>query len=200
MPAEISRETLARLSEYLKTQMGLYFPENRWDDLRRKMSQAMKDFDYQDLSGFIEWLVSSPRSRREIEILASHLTISETYFWREPRVFEALVEQILPELIRAREKGERRLRIWSAGCATGEEPYSIAIALRRVLPVPEDWRITIMATDINPGILRRATAGLYGQWSFRGLPKRLKEEYFHRRRMAGLRFSRRSGRWLRSPT
>lgn len=138
MPAEISRETLARLSEYLKTQMGLYFPEKRWDDLRNKMARAMKDFDYRDLSGFIEWLVSSPRSRQEIEILASHLTISETYFWREPRVFEALVKQILPELIRVREKGERRLRIWSAGCASGEEPYSIAIALRRLLPVPED--------------------------------------------------------------
>jgi len=181
MPAEISRETLARLSEYLKTQMGLYFPEKRWDDLRNKMARAMKDFDYRDLSGFIEWLVSSPRSRQEIEILASHLTISETYFWREPRVFEALVKQILPELIRVREKGERRLRIWSAGCASGEEPYSIAIALRRLLPVPEDWRITILATDINPGILSRAMAGVYGEWSFRGLPRRLKEEYFHRK-------------------
>jgi len=181
MPAEISRETLARLSEYLKTQMGLYFPEKRWDDLRNKMARAMKDFDYRDLSGFIEWLVSSPRSRQEIEILASHLTISETYFWREPRVFEALVKQILPELIRVREKGERRLRIWSAGCASGEEPYSIAIALRRLLPVPEDWRITILATDINPGILSRAMAGVYGEWSFRGLHKRLKEEYFHRK-------------------
>jgi len=181
MPAEISRETLARLSEYLKTQMGLYFPEKRWDDLRNKMARAMKDFDYRDLSGFIEWLVSSPRSRQEIEILASHLTISETYFLREPRVFEALVKQILPELIRVREKGERRLRIWSAGCASGEEPYSIAIALRRLLPVPEDWRITILATDINPGILSRAMAGVYGEWSFRGLHKRLKEEYFHRK-------------------
>ncbi|MCK9363791.1 MAG: tetratricopeptide repeat protein [Syntrophales bacterium] len=181
MPAEISRETLARLSEHLKRQMGLYFPENRWDELREKMAQAMKDFDCQDLSGFIERLMSTPLSRQEIEMLASHLTISETYFWREPRVFEALEKQILPELIRVREKGERRLRIWSAGCASGEEPYSIAIALRRALPVPEDWRITILATDINPGILRRATAGVYGQWSFRGLPKRLKEECFHRK-------------------
>jgi len=180
MPAEISRETLARLSEHLKTQMGLYFPEKRWDELRRKMTQAMKDFDYRDLRGFIEWLVSTPLSKREIEILAGRLTIGETYFWREPRVFEALVERVLPELIRAREKGERRLRIWSAGCATGEEPYSIAIALRRALPVQEDWRISILATDINPGMLRRATEGVYGQWSFRSLPKWMKEGYFRR--------------------
>ena len=178
MSSEISRETLARLSDYLKTQMGLYFPENRWDELRKKMAQAMKDFDYRDLSGFIEWLVSSPRSRQEIEILASHLTVSETYFWREPRVFDALVEQILPELARVRQKGERRLRIWSAGCASGEEPYSIAIALSRVLPVREDWQITILATDINPGILRRAAEGVYGPWSFRSVPKWVKEGYF----------------------
>lgn len=181
MPPEISRETMARLSEYLKRQMGLYFPGNRWDELQKKIAQAMKDFNYRDLNGFIEWLVSSPRNRQEIEMLASHLTISETYFWREPRVFEALEKQILPELIRVREKDDRRLRIWSAGCASGEEPYSIAIALRRALPVPEDWRITILATDINPGILRRATEGVYGQWSFRSLPKWMKEGYFRRK-------------------
>ncbi len=93
-------------------------------------------------------------------------------------MFEALEDRILPELIRSRSVGNRRLRIWSAGCATGEEPYSIAIALRRALPVPEDWRITILATDINPHILRKASAGVYGEWSFRNAPPWLKGTWF----------------------
>lgn len=169
---------LLRLSEYLTAKIGLHFTKKRWNELHQKMTAAMKDYGFENVGEFIEWLLSSSPTQKQIEILASHLTISETYFWREPQGFEALVEQILPKLIRAREKGERRLRIWSAGCASGEEPYSIAIALRSLLPVPEDWRITILATDINPGILRRAKAGVYGQWSFRSLPKRLKEEYF----------------------
>jgi chemotaxis protein methyltransferase CheR len=82
-------------------------------------------------------------------------------------------------LIGAREKGDRRLRIWSAGCATGEEPYSIAIALRRALPALADWNITILATDINPKMLRTAAAGVYGEWSFRNTPPWLQEGCFH---------------------
>jgi chemotaxis protein methyltransferase CheR len=116
-------------------------------------------------------------AQEQIEILAGYLTISESYFWREPHVFDALRDQILPDLIRAR-KENRRLRIWSAGCATGEEPYSIAIALRQILPDLEDWHITLLATDINPKVLRRASAGVYGNWSFRNVPPDFKERYF----------------------
>jgi len=123
-------------------------------------------------------LIASPLSAGQIEILASHLTISETYFWREPQVFQALEEKVLPELIRTRRNGERRLRIWSAGCATGEEPYSIAIALRRVLPAREGWQVSILATDVNPRILGRAQAGVHSPWSFRNAPAWLKRDYF----------------------
>ena len=113
-----------------------------------------------------------------MDILASHLTIHETYFWREPQVFEALIAQVLPALVLSRQNSGRRIRIWSAGCATGEEPYSIAIALHRVIPVLKDWNITILATDINPRILRKAKAGVYGKWSFRNAPPWLIEGYF----------------------
>jgi len=178
----IPEALLQRLSDYLTARVGLHFTKRNWKELQQKMTAAMTDFGFDRVEEFIEWLLSLSPTQNQIEILASHLTISETYFWREPQGFEALVEQILPGLIRAREKGERRLRIWSAGCASGEEPYSIAIALHRLLPVPEDWRITILATDINPGILRRAMAGVYGGWSFRSLPKWMKEKYFHRKK------------------
>jgi chemotaxis protein methyltransferase CheR len=114
-----------------------------------------------------------------MDILTSHLTIHETYFWREPQVFEALVTQVLPELVCSRKSGDKRLRIWSAGCATGEEPYSIAIALRKAIPALEDWQITILATDINPRILRKAMAGVYSKWSFRNAPSWLIDGYFN---------------------
>ena len=170
---------MSQLSEFVAARTALHFPRERWGDLERKAGSAAKEFGFADVDAFIRWLISSPMSREQMEILASHLTIAETYFWREPQVFEALGERILPELIRSREKGDRRLRIWSAGCATGEEPYSIAIALRRALPALEKWHITILATDINPRILRRAAAGVYRQWSFRNTPPWLIEAYFH---------------------
>jgi chemotaxis protein methyltransferase CheR len=175
---DFTEDQISRLSDFVASSMGLYFPRGRWSDLERQSKLAAREFGFAGAGPFLEWLVSSPINQEQVEMLASYLTISETYFWREPRSFEALRDQILPELIRSRETNGRRLRLWSAGCATGEEPYSIAIALRETLPAWKDWRITLLATDINPHILRKASAGVFGQWSFRNSPAGFKEKYF----------------------
>jgi chemotaxis protein methyltransferase CheR len=169
---------LLQLSEFIAFNLALYFPKERWNDLERKIVSAAKEFGYQDVGRFIHHIMSSPLTREHSDILASYLTINETYFWREPQSFEALEQKILPELIHLRKKKEKRIRIWSAGCSTGEEPYSIAIALRRLIPDIDNWNITILATDINPEILQKAITGVYSQWSFRNAPKWLKEKYF----------------------
>jgi chemotaxis protein methyltransferase CheR len=180
MTDKLSDHQLSQLSKFVSAAMGLYFPRGRWNDLERQAKKAAKEFGFDGSAPFIQWLLSSPLTQEQIESLASHLTIAETYFWREPLVFEALRAQILPDLIRAREKGNKRLRIWSAGCATGEEPYSIAIALHQVLPNLKDWNITLLATDINAHILRQAAVGVYRQWSFRNTPPGFMEKYFKR--------------------
>jgi chemotaxis protein methyltransferase CheR len=72
----------------------------------------------------------------------------------------------------------KRLRVWSAGCCTGEEAYSIAMTIRRVIPDIADWQVTILATDINTKFLHKAAEGIYGQWSFRGVPDAVKETFF----------------------
>ena len=167
MESHLPDEQLAQLSDHVAATMGLYFPVGRRRDLERNLKLASTEFGYKDFDLFLKWLLSEPLTQEQVESLASFLTISETYFWREPRVFEALRDQILPELTRAKATTGRNLRLWSAGCATGEEPYSIAIALREALPDLKDWRITLLATDINPHILRQAAAGVYGNWSFR---------------------------------
>ena len=129
----------------------------------------------------MDWLLSSePPSRNQIEILASYLTIGETYFFREKQTFEILEERILADLIKTRRQNERRLRIWSAGCCTGEEPYSIAMLLSKMLPDLKDWNISILATDINPRFLHKASEGVYSKWSFRDCPQGVKERYFRK--------------------
>lgn len=173
---------LAEFSEFIASRTALYFPEPRWRDLERKACSAARELEFADTEEFVRWVLSSSLSHEQMEVLASHLTINETYFWREPLVFEALEERILPELIHVREKNDRRLRIWSAGCSTGEEAYSIAIALRRALPALSDWNVTILATDINPKMLRKAAEGVYGDWSFRNAPHWLTGTYFRRTR------------------
>jgi chemotaxis protein methyltransferase CheR len=177
MKIKLPEMFLSKFSDFVAARTALHFPREQWKDLERKAAMAAKEFGFDDVESFIHWLTSSEVSREQVDLLASHLTISETYFWRELGVFEALTELILPELVRSRGKSNKLLRIWSAGCSTGEEPYSIAIALRRV----ENWNITILATDINSRILQKANAGIYGEWSFRNAPFWLKDRYFHRR-------------------
>ena len=176
----LGAEQLSQLSDFVAATVGLYFPHARWADLEHQSALAAQEFGFDDTQAFLNWLLNSPLTQEQAEMLASYLTISETYFWREPRVFEALRDRILPELIMQRATGTRRLRLWSAGCASGEEPYSIAIALCEALPALKDWHVTLLATDINPRILRRAATGVYGDWSFRNTPDGFKDKYFTR--------------------
>ncbi|HUX52916.1 MAG TPA: protein-glutamate O-methyltransferase CheR, partial [Williamwhitmania sp.] len=174
----LTENTLSQLSEFIASNLALNFPRDRWVDLERNIRIAATEFGYTDIEEFIQHIIKSPLTHERMEILAASLTIGETYFWREPHTFEALEKVIIPEIVHHRLNGEKRIRIWSAGCSTGEEPYSIAIALRETIPFIKDWNISILATDINTRNLRKATAGEYGKWSFRGTPPWLKEKYF----------------------
>jgi chemotaxis protein methyltransferase CheR len=178
MTHAISQVQLAQLSDVIAAQMGLHFPGVRWHDLERGIRAAAREFDCPDVEACMQWLVSSPLTPHQIAILAGHLTIGETYFFREPHVFAMLEERILPALIRAQRERSHRLRIWSAGCATGEEPYSIAISISKMIPDVQDWDITLLATDINLHFQQRALEGVYREWSFRETPLWLKARYF----------------------
>ena len=127
-----------------------------------------------DAAGCPDWPAFA--ERLEGECLAGHawtalirsMTIGETYFFRNKPHFDLLRERVLPALIEQRHREEHPwLRIWSAGCATGEEAYSLAILVRELIPDPERWAILILGTDLNSESLRRARIGSYGLWSFR---------------------------------
>jgi chemotaxis protein methyltransferase CheR len=171
---------LAQLSDLIAARLGLHFPRARWSDLERGVQAAARELNFPDVAAYIQRLLSSPLTQQQVAILASHLTIGETYFFREPRVFVTLEEEILPALTRARGEHARRLRVWSAGCATGEEPYSIAISISKVVPEVQDWHVTLLATDINPRFQQTASEGLYREWSFRDTPPWIKAQYFSR--------------------
>ena len=179
MNARINETELSRVREVLAASMGLYFPMDRMDMLSHNLTLAAGEFGFQHINEFIQWLISTNLKKDQIEILASYLTISETFFWREPQVFSALTDFILPDLIASKKNGDRNIRIWSAGCSSGEEAYSLAIALHKAIPDIKDWNILILATDINPKVLNKAVSGIYSRWSFRNCPPWLKTDYFH---------------------
>ncbi|HEY3854291.1 MAG TPA: CheR family methyltransferase [Verrucomicrobiae bacterium] len=169
---------MSRLSEFIAERMGLSFPPERWGDLRRGLNGIAKELGFANSAACLDSLLTEPLTAKRLEALANHLTVGETYFFREKKTLDALAESALPELIRARRNNGRRLRLWSAACSTGEEPYSLAILLHQIIPDLGDWNATILATDINERFLRKAAAGVYGEWSFREAPPWLKERYF----------------------
>ena len=169
---------LAAVSEAVEAQLGLHYPRERWADLERGLRGAAAELGFADVEECARALAFAALGRLQIEALVAQLTIGETYFFRDPAVFKALATHVFPALTRERAGRAKRLRIWSAGCCTGEEPYSLAIALREAVPDIDAWQVTILATDINPRFLHTAVAGVYGPWSFRGVPEERRSAWF----------------------
>jgi chemotaxis protein methyltransferase CheR len=168
---KIQDAELSQFNELVARHLGLHFPRERWADLERGLSAAAEECGFkQDVEGYLQRLLSSVWTQGEMEVLAAYLTIGETYFFREEHSLKILQQRIVPELIRAQASRGRPVRIWSAGCATGEEPYSIAIVLSKLLAGLKHGGVEILATDINTRSLHKASEGIYSSWSFRGTP------------------------------
>jgi chemotaxis protein methyltransferase CheR len=178
MTHTIPDDLLAQCSELVAARFGLHFPKKRWRDLERGIACAARELGLTDTPSCARWLLDTPLTKEQLGTLASCLTIGETYFFREQQSFEALENHILPELLASRREREQRLRIWCAGCSTGEEPYSVAILLHKMIADLAQWNVTILATDLNTASLRKGMQGEYGDWSFRGVPRGIRELYF----------------------
>lgn len=181
MKLGLSDEVLSRLGDFATATLGLRFPPDRWRELSRGVGAAALELGISDVEAWIGMLLAGEASSADIKALANHLTIGETYFFRHRESFTLMGEQILPERFAIRREQGRSLRIWSAACSTGEEPYSVAMLLRRIFPEISPATVSIHATDINSHSLARAQRGLYSEWSFRDTPEWLKQAYFTRK-------------------
>ncbi len=155
-----------RFSELARERCGLHFPERRCAELERSVRQAFAASTCANLDDYYRLLQDPKDGAVEMDRLINALTVSETHFFRDAGQFDALYDQVLPRLIERR-RPLCTLRIWSAGCASGEEPYSIAMMLRDLLPDVDEWAITILGTDVSTEALDRARKAVYGNWAFR---------------------------------
>lgn len=164
--------------ELVNERTGIRIREQDYSEFARKIGQRMtklriprpEDY-YAHLTGLGE------QSHQEWQELAVILTNIESYFFRDHGQFQLLEQVLLPRLIAAKRR-ERQLRIWSAGCSTGEEPYSLAILLRQLLAHEPGWQYEVLGTDLNPVVLERARQGYYPQWSLRSLSPVIQQRYF----------------------
>lgn len=157
---------------------GMAFFADKDADLAAIIGRRLESVGVADCAEYYDLVLDDERGWSERDELVSELTIGETYFFRHPELFEALRTIVLPDVI-ARNAGRRRLRIWSAGCATGAEPYTLAILLRRDFGgALADWQVQIVGTDINKRFLAAAKRGKYQNWALRATPETERERYF----------------------
>jgi chemotaxis protein methyltransferase CheR len=162
--------------------LGLRFDDARLASLAELLSRRA-DRSTTSVESYLGGLEAGPSSRAELRTLAEELTVTETYFFRNVEQFHALRELVLPARARARSEaapaGSRRLRILSAGCASGEEVYSLAILIRDQ-PELVGFEVDVLGIDVNPAALARAARGRYAAWSFRETPADVQERCFQR--------------------
>ena len=173
----ISDDLVSRLSEFINFRMGLHFPREKWRDLKRNISAVSEELGFDRVDDCIKWLLSAQLTKAKKDVLISHMTIGETFFFRDKFVFQALKERILPGWLKSHDGEKKEITFWSAACCTGEEPYSIAMLLDQ-MPAFLGWKIKIVATDINSKFLQKAMKGVYTPWSFRDTPDEILKRYF----------------------
>lgn len=166
-----------KFRDLIANETGLYFPEKKRADLERGVLEGLARSKFESVEEYFAALSENP-ANGEMAGLVTLLTIGETYFYRDEGQFHLLQREVLPKLITERVATTRRLRVWSAGCSTGEEPYSLAIILRELVPYIDTWDVQILATDINRKSLEQAREGCYGDWSFRTMPDEWLDKYF----------------------
>ena len=176
MPAPAAAD-IEQFRATIEHRLGLRYEDGKLDYLADVLRQRMASTGSRDYGAYTQRLGALDNGLAEIRALAEQLTVNETFFFRNADNFRAFTEAVLPERMGAGCPG-KRLRILSAGCASGEEPYSLAIVLRQVLPDLGAWDVKITAIDVNPAMLAKAARGRYSAWSLRATPEGIRDRYF----------------------
>lgn len=159
----------ARIARRAHADFGLHLPLTKKDLVYSRLTKRLRELGLRDFHSYCG-LLEGPDGSEERTHMLSALTTNVTHFFREPHHFKLLREQVLPPLIKAaREK--RRVRLWSAGCSAGQEPYSLAFTLLELCPEAGNLDIRILASDVDPQILQSAESGVYPAEETKALPE-----------------------------
>ena len=175
----LSADDLSLFQELLKEASGLLFEESRNQSLHLALWQRIQHRGYDSYREYYNLLKFHPEGRLEMRELLDLITIGETYFFRNKAQFDVLMKFVLPEIMHRKvDSGDKWIRVWSAGCSGGDETYSIAMAMMEVVPSYEEWRISILGTDINRNALACAKEAAYAEKHITHLPSASLDKYF----------------------
>lgn len=175
-PPGFGSEEFTQFCEFLREQTGLSYTEAKRYYVDRRVARRMEAVGAATFRDYLN-LLRFQSSGEELQLLVNQMTVNETYFFREKYQFDCLVNHVLDEVVQRR-RPDRPVRIWSAGCSTGEEPYSIAIMLLEQWGRVDEFEVELYASDIDSTVLDRARAGFYEERSVQPLPPHLLAKYF----------------------
>jgi chemotaxis protein methyltransferase CheR len=174
----MSEEEFRLIRDLIHSHCGLFFDHDTKYLLEKRLCRRLALLRMDNFREYYHFLKYSRDRGQELSDIMDVLTTNETYFFREAFQLKAFTDEILPELKAAKEKkGERELRIWSAGCSSGEEPYTIAMLLLD-MHCFHGWKLEIVGTDISHRVLQQARKAVYGRSSFRTTDERYLRRYF----------------------
>lgn len=172
----LGEDVFRLIRDLIKDYCGLYFDDSSRYLIERRLGRRVRSHHLDSFRDYYRFMLYNRNSEEELSAIIDILTVNETYFFREQQQLKAFSEEILDELIE-KNINRKKLKIWSAGCSTGEEPYTIAMLINERGDF-EDWDIEIHGSDINQRVLQAARKGVYRKISFRTTDLHMKKKYF----------------------
>jgi len=174
---ELPDDVFRLLREQIYKKSGMWFNDSSKYLLQKRLSPRARELNFDSFQKYFYFLQYDPRADAEFDQIFDLVTTNETYFFREPAQLTAFIDEIIPDLLSR--KALKKIRIWSAGCSSGEEPYSLAMLLQEA-----GWydhaAFEIFASDINQQVLSKARKGQYRENAFRATTPAMREKYFTR--------------------
>ncbi len=179
-PAKMTEEQFTKLRQIIYQRSGIWFAEGKKYVLESRLTQRLKQLEMDDFEQYAMLLSIGPYREDEFNEMFSRITINETSFFRNQPQLDVFENKVLPILLEAR-KATKRLRLWSAACSSGEEPYTLAMMVHRSLGVRlPDWHVEILGTDLSQKMLLAAESGEYGQYAVSNTDPLILNRYFQK--------------------
>jgi len=173
----LCEDEFRQISDLVYEHCGINLHDGKKELVRSRLAKRLHRGRFTSFSQYIKHVLEDPTGK-EFSILVDSLSTNLTKFFREERHFEYMRSQLLPRLMKARQsRGQYRIRGWSAGCSSGEEPYSVALTLLEALGGKGRWDVKLLATDVSTQILERAQAGIYDRERIEPIPLPLRSKY-----------------------
>jgi len=175
----LTKQDFERLSQFINDHCGIKMPPAKKTLLESRLQKRLRTLGLGSFRDYCDFIFQGPQGASELVLMIDAVTTNKTDFFREPVHFTYLSGTLLPEFMQSRTLGDnKRFMVWSAGCSSGEEPYTLAIVLSEFAVQNPGFQFSIMATDISTKVLDKARAGIYEMSQISMIPLSLKQRYF----------------------